>query len=133
MANNSNDELNMSIQDGDHIFVAMKPDITQILGEVSSPGIYKFIPGKRMNDYIAMAGGFSMDAEKKDIWITFPDGKSQQYKRWLSNPRVMDGSVISVGLKKEMEPFDVTEYAKEVTTILTNLAQMVVVIIIASQ
>ena len=86
----------------------------------------------RVNDYIAIAGGFSMDAEKKDIWITFPDGKSQHYNRWLSNPRVKDGSVITVGREEESEPIDVTEFAKEIASILADLAQVVVLIIVAN-
>ena len=54
------------IQIDDQIFVAARPTITKILGEVSSPGFYKFIPGKRVNDYINLAGGFSQNSERKD-------------------------------------------------------------------
>ena len=46
-------------------------------------------------------------------WVTittFPDGKSQHYNRWLSNPRVIDGSVITVGREEESEPIDVTKF-----------------------
>ena len=125
--------INVVMQDGDNIFVAMKPDMTQILGEVASPGIFKYIQGMRVNDYIAMSGGLSMDAEKKDIWITFPDGQSQHYQRWLSNPRVKDGSVITVGREEEREPLNVTEFAKDIASILADLAQVMVLIIVASQ
>ena len=121
----------MVLQSGDQIFIAMKPDMMQILGEVASPGIYKFISGKHVNDYISMAGGFSMDAEKKDVWVTFPDGQSRHYSRWLSNPKVLDGSVITVGKEEETEPFDATEFAKEIASILGDLAQVVVLIIVA--
>ena len=84
------------MQKNDKIFVATKPDMTQILGEVASPGIYKFIPRMRVNKYIAQAGGLSMNAEKNDIWITFPNGQSKHYNRWFSNPMVQDGSIIIV-------------------------------------
>ena len=87
--------------------------------------------GMRVNDYITMAGGFAMDAEKKDIWITFPDGQSQHYRRWFSNPKVLDGSVITVGREEEKEPFDATEFTKEIASILGDLAQVVILIIIA--
>ena len=122
---------NIVMQMGDKIFVALKPDMTQIVGEVASPGIYKFLPGKRINDYIAMSGGFSMYAEKKDIWITFPNGQSKHYMRWFSNPKVLDGSVITVGREEEREPFDATEFAKEIASILADLAQVVVLILVA--
>ena len=124
---------NIVMQDGDKIFVAMKPDMMQILGEVASPGIYKFIDGKRVNDYINMAGGLSMNAEKKDIWITFPNGQSMHYNRWFSNPKVPDGSVITVGKEEKKKPFDATEFAKEITAILANLAQTVVVVVLAAR
>ena len=117
----------MVLQEGDQIFVAKNPTITQILGEVSSPGLYKFIPGKRVNDYLNLAGGFSQNAEKKDIWIRYPNGKSKQYNRWFSNPRVLDGSVITVGLKKEEEPFDRTEFAKEMASIMADFAQIALI------
>ena len=123
-----NSEANVQLQDGDQIFVALKPDMTQVLGEVVSPGIYKFLSGQRVNDYISMAGGFTVDAEKKEIWVTYPDGRSKHYNRWLSNPKVLDGSVITVGRAKEEEPFDRTEFAKEVASILADFAQVLVVV-----
>ena len=41
----------------------------------------------------------------------------------MISPKVIDGSVITIGKKKEEEPFDRTEYAKELTAIAANLAQ----------
>ena len=123
----------VNLQDGDIIFVAKKPTIAQVLGEVSSPGFYKFITGKRVNDYINLAGGFSQDAEIKDIWIRYPNGKSKQYNRWWSNPKVLDGSVITVGKKKEEEPFDRTEFAKELAAIMSDFAQIALIFSMISQ
>ena len=102
--------------------------MTVVTGEVVSPGIYKFIKGKRVNDYISMAGGLTVNAEKKEIWITFPSGKSKKYLRWVSNPKVTDGSVITIGLKEETEPFDSTEFAKEIASILADFAQVLVLV-----
>ena len=106
-----------------------------MVGEVHASGIYKYYHGRTLREYISIAGGLTVDAEKDGIWVTYPDGTSKQLKRlkitnglsvslpWPS-PKVYDGSVISVGLKENIEPFDATEYAKEVTTILANLAQV---------
>ena len=80
-----------------------------------------------------MAGGLSMNAENLNIWITFPDGQSKHYGRWLSNPKVLDGSVITVGREKEKEPFDATEFAKEIASILGDLAQVAILIIITGR
>ena len=43
----------------------------------------------------------------------------------------MDGSIITVGRAKEDEPFDRTEYAKELTSILANLAQAMAIVVLA--
>jgi protein involved in polysaccharide export with SLBB domain len=126
-------KLNIEVQDGDEINIAPQPKIIQVAGEVSAPGLYKFQPGKRVNDIIAMAGGYSQDAEKDDIYIRYPNGISMKYSRWLGNKKVLDGSIISVGREKEEEPFDRTEFAKEVTTILANLAQAIAVVALASK
>ena len=39
--------------------------------------------------------------------------------------------MVTVGLKKEEEPFDRTEFAKEITAILANMAQVIAVVAIA--
>ena len=75
-----------------------------------------------------MTGGFTVNAEKKEIWITYPDGRSKQYNRWLSNPKVLDGSVITVGRAREEEPFNRTEFAKEMASILGDFAQVLVMV-----
>ena len=126
-------KFDITLQDGDLIFVATQPTITQILGEVSVPGFYKYVQGQRVNDYIKTAGGFTQNAEKKDIWIRYPNGKSQQYNRWFSNPKVLDGSIITIGLKKEEEPFDKTEFTKEIASIMADFAQVVMLIAAVNQ
>ena len=77
-------------------------------------------------DYINIAGGVTVNAEHREIWVTYPNGTSKKLKRILPSPKVYDGSVITVGREEETEPFDGTEYAKEVTTILANLAQVLI-------
>ena len=66
-----------------------------------------------------------------DIWIKYPNGISKKYGPWLNNYRIMDGSIITVGRKPEQEPFDKTEYFKELTSIFANIAQAVSLIILA--
>jgi len=123
---------NILMQNGDQITVGIKMDMVQVRGEVATPSFYQFYRGMRINDYIKIAGGFSIDAEKKDIWIIYPNGKSKHYSRWLSNPKVLDGSIITVARREETEPFDSTEFTKEIASIIADLAQVVILIIIAS-
>ena len=71
-----------------------------------------------------------MDAEKKDVWITYPSGKSKHYSRWLSNPKVLDGSVITIGTKEETEPINKTEFAKEVSSIIADFLQIYITLVL---
>ena len=124
-------DLNVIVQSGDLINIALKPRMIQITGEVNVPGYYKFQRRMRVSDIIEKSGGFTQNAEKGDIYIQYPDGTSSKYHRWFKNKKVLDGSVIVVGREEEEEPFDRTEFAKEMTSILANFAQVVAVVALA--
>ena len=126
-----NSKHNLIVQDGDRIFIDKNPDMIKILGEVNSPGNYKFIEGLRVKSAISIAGGFNQNAEKNNVFIIYPDGTSIKCFPWYKNPKVKDGSQIIVGIKEPEEPLDKTEYAKEVTSIIANIAQAVSLLIIA--
>ena len=111
---------------GDWIEISKKPNIVQIIGEVNNPGTFKYYDNQSLRDYIKIAGGLTTNAEIKQIWLTYPNGNSKQLIRFLPSHKVYDGSVITVGRKEESDPFDATEYATEITTILANLAQVLI-------
>ena len=89
------------MRDGDAIKIAFKPGMIKIIGEVSSPGTYKFYRNKRVDYFLSISGGLTPDADLKHIWITYPNGKSKKWSRWLSNPKVTDGSIINIGKKRK--------------------------------
>jgi len=129
---NPKSKLNFDVQDGDEIMIVPHPNVVMITGEVNTSGIHKYVPGKRLRYYLKLSGGLRPDADKSNIWVAYPSGDSKKYKSWsLLSPKVIDGSSIVVGKQKEAEPFDRTEFAKEVTAILANLAQTVVVVVLA--
>lgn len=127
---NPKSNLNFEVQNGDSIIIVPHPNIIMIAGEVNSSGVHKFVPGKRLNYYISQSGGLSPNADKSNIWVEYPNGDSKKFKRFfLLGPKIIDGTVIMVGKKPEEEPIDWTEYFKEVTAILANLAQTVVLVL----
>jgi polysaccharide biosynthesis/export protein len=126
---NPKSKLNLRVQNGDIIKINKQPNLVIIEGEVNSPGIHKYVPNKRLNYYLDLAGGLNLNSEKNNIWIEYPNGDSKKYKRYsFISPKVIDGSVIKIGKKEETEPFDKTEYAKELTSILANIAQVIVIL-----
>ncbi len=123
---------NFEVLNGDVIEIAMKPNVVEIRGELNSPGFQKFESNLRLKKYLELAGGYSPDADLDNIWIDYPDGRSQKFSKWsFLSPKVMDGSVITVGRKKEEEPFDMTEYVTDLTTLIANVAQVIAVIVLA--
>ena len=126
---NPKSNLNFKVQDGDFIEINRAPSLVVLKGGVNNPGVHKFVPKKRLRYYLSLAGGVSLDAEKDNIYIVYPSGDSKKYKPFsILSPKVKDGSVITVGIQKEAEPFDKTEYAKELSSILANLAQVIAIL-----
>ena len=131
---NPRSNRNFQVQEGDMIFIAKRPNLVFVNGEVNNPGIRKFVPGKRLRYYIDATGGYTPDADKGNVFVKLPNGDSFKLNRleWFS-PKVMDGSIITVGKLPEEEALDKTELAKEVASILADMAQVVIMVIVASR
>jgi len=129
---NPRSKNNFIVQDKDSLNIVSSPNLILVNGEVNRDGVHKYVSGKRLRYYLKLAGGVRPDADLDNIWVEFPNGDSKQFKKWsIFSPKVIDGSIIVVGKKKEEEPFNHTEYAKEVTAILANLAQTLAVVALA--
>ena len=126
--NNPFSSHDIEIQDNDSLFIAKKPNLMSVIGEVRTPGLYQFFPNMRVDDYIKLAGGLTAKAEKKDIWIVFPNGKTQKYNRIYNNPKVLDGSKINIGNKVTEPEFSVTKWATELTNIIADITQAYAII-----
>ena len=120
MLKNPSANNNFSVIHGDSILIRTKPNSIEIIGEVNNPGIFKYYKNLNMMNYINIAGGLTVNAEKKEIWVSYPDGTSKQLKNLLPSPRMYDGSSITVGKQVESDPIDKTELAKEIASIISD-------------
>ena len=131
---NSKQRQNFKVQDGDEIIITSQPNFVRVDGEVNNSGIHKFIPGKRLKYYLKLAGGLNSNADTDNIWVEYPNGDSKKLKPLsLWGPKILDGSIIFISQKEQEEPFDKTEYVKELTSIIANLAQVISVIFLATR
>ena len=131
--NDNNSIYNFKVENKDKIQIFSSPQLVTILGEVNRPGMHKYVPGKRLRYYLGISGGLNNNGDKNNIWIEYPNGDSRRYKKMiLFSPKITDGSAIKVGKAREEEPFDRTEFAKEVATILANIAQTITLIFLAT-
>ena len=99
-------------------------------GEVNAPGFYQFVKGNKVSDYISGAGGLNKAGSKNGSFVTYPNGKSIAIGLF-SNPRVKDGSIIEVIPEEEKEPFSMTEYVTNITSIWADFSQAYLMAIIA--
>ena len=125
---NSSSKENFSVFGGDQIFIGKKTNTVEVRGEVNQPGVFKYYSGYSLKKYLDIAGGLNVNAEKKEIWVSYPNGRSDQLKPFSFSPKIIDGSVINVGRKKEQEPFDITDYVTDLSSIIANIAQVLLLL-----
>jgi len=126
-----NSEVNFEVNEGDIITIGSRPNLVRISGEVNSPGNYQFFKGQRINDYIKIAGGFTRDASRFSSFVSYPDGSTQKVGFLSLSPKVIDGSIITVGREEEVERFNFTEYVTSLTTIWADITQAYLMVVLA--
>ena len=132
---NPKSKENFFVRNRDSIVVNGKSNTVKIIGEVYQPGVYKFSQRKKLMDYIELAGGFTKNAAKNETFVTYPNGESARLSLSgiLRNPKIYDGSIITIKSKVEVEPFSFTEYVTNLTSIWADFTQAYMLILIASR
>lgn len=69
-----NSSYNILLEDGDKIYIPKKPSSILIFGEVYNPSALVYQKDMTVRDYIAMSGGFTKDADKKNVFVIRADG-----------------------------------------------------------
>ncbi len=92
------------MQPNDSIYFPEAVYTVKVEGEVSNPSLQKYVPNQGVKAYLRNSGGKTRQGRK--VYLTQPNGFTRRIG-WLSNPKVLDGSVITVvpkPPKKEREP-----------------------------
>ena len=105
---------------GDSVVVKEKTATVFVTGAVYNPGVLEFRKGKSLRYYLNAAGGLTDQANDKGIIVLYANGIVSP-KKWYSSPSVLEGSTIIVNLKAPEEPFDVTQFATNWTSIISSL------------
>jgi protein involved in polysaccharide export with SLBB domain len=66
----------IELEEGDFIHIPQKPNTVQVLGSVYNQGAFVYDPNKDYSDYIELAGGFTENADEKNIYILKVDGSA---------------------------------------------------------
>ncbi|MBA7578032.1 hypothetical protein ES708_19888 [subsurface metagenome] len=116
-----NKKEDIMLLSGDSIFIPPKPNSIKIQGEVMNPGIFIYIHNTRALDYIRMSGGKTEEGDK--ILVQSASGYVNKVSLF-KNPKVGDGSIITVHAKPPEEPAELKEEVDWSQTIQDSFALM---------
>ena len=114
---------------GDSIVVKQSPGTVNVTGRIYNPGLIEFRKGKGLKYYINMAGGINEQGNKRSIIVVYANGVVSP-KKWHTTPKIEDGAIIIVNEKPASEPFDPTEFA---STVLSLLSSLVTILVLSQQ
>ena len=120
---------NISLMPGDSVVVKEKTATVFVKGEIYNPGVLEYRNGESLRYYINAAGGLTESANKKGIIVLYASGMVTP-NRWYSSPKIFEGATIIVNSKAIDEPFDITQFATNWTSIISS---MITAIVLAQQ
>lgn len=97
--NNPSQPANILVQDGDSILIPRQVETVRIIGEVLNPSLVNFDPRYSFNDYISQAGGYTDNARKNKVFVSYANGRVDRSKRFLffiDRPTIKPGTTINV-------------------------------------
>lgn len=112
----------------DRIIIPTIPSGISVIGAIGSNGTLKYIPGKKVKDYIERAGNFTRQADKKETRLIKATGEVINRGSILSQ-RVEVGDVIVVPTKIEKDH----NYFKTMTTALSAITGVLTSVYIISK
>ncbi len=118
-------DKNVKIMPGDSIVVKEKPGTVNVSGEIYNPGLVEFKENKNLRYYINAAGGLTPMANNKGIVVVYANGLVKP-KKWYNSPKIKDGSIIMINQKPLEEPFDLTQFATNWTSIISSMIATIV-------
>ena len=96
---NPESQENLQLMAGDQLTIPRLLQTIKLTGGVQNPLAVSYKEGYSLRDYIAEAGGYSQNADKKLTYITYSNGVSNQIKRFLifkKYPKINPGAEIVI-------------------------------------
>ena len=116
---------NITLIPGDSIVVKEKSNSVTVIGEVYNPGIIEYKKGRRSKYYINASGGLTDNANKNGVVVVYPNGMVSPVSRY-NGAKIKDGSQIVVYKKELSEPFNITQFATNWTSIISSMITAIV-------
>jgi protein involved in polysaccharide export with SLBB domain len=115
----------ITLMPGDSVVVKESTGTVNVSGQVYNPGLIEFRRGKSLGYYINSSGGIAEKGNKKSIIVVYANGVVRSNK-WYVTPKIEDGATIIVNEKTPEEPFNLTQFATNWTSIVASMITAVV-------
>ncbi len=112
------------------ITILPKTNVVRVFGNVYNPG-FVALNGESINfrQAIELSGGYSPRTLKRDSYIIRSNGKIERIKAFrLSNKRLFSGDSVIIPAKTADNDFDPTIFVSELTSIISNIAAILLII-----
>ena len=113
-------EKDLILEPGDRIFIPERPSTITVTGQVLSPTSFSFDPGKKVRNYISLAGGYAEDADKNRTLVIYPNGQASRVKVWPNEPDLAPGTTLII--PRDPNPFDWLVFSQVLFPIISNFA-----------
>jgi protein involved in polysaccharide export with SLBB domain len=119
------------LRPGDVLEVPEYNAVVKVQGAVVAPMSVQYRPGASLAYYIGNAGGYARNADKGRVSVRYANGSAEVTTRTLllfrNRPEVRPGATVSVPVKPEGEPFNVTGFLSAAAQILASTVAIIVV------
>jgi protein involved in polysaccharide export with SLBB domain len=112
------------VADGDRLHVPRAEGRVRVDGRVRTPGWVPYTPGRELDDYVTLAGGYDGHADESQILIQRA-GRPAQAERAKGSKPIQDGDTIWV---PEKAPRSTWSYVREAVVFLAQVATVVIVV-----
>jgi protein involved in polysaccharide export with SLBB domain len=120
------------LEEDDNIYIPRELQTVRVLGEVLFPTYVGYQKGMSLGKYIDNAGGFSLQAEKKKVFVLYANGTAKSTRRFMwirSYPKIQPGARIVVPekpteLTNKMSPAENIAVMTSVTSVVALIYSM---------
>jgi polysaccharide biosynthesis/export protein len=119
-------DLDTQLEPGDAILMPKKPNFILSTGDFLNPTAMQFIPGKTVSSYIKESGGFQETADKKRVFIVYPNGVAQSVSAPSSRSKLIaipPGSAIVA--PKNVDPLRKLDTLRDIGTLVSQFASTI--------
>ncbi len=118
----------LALEDGDRIFIPARPNTVGVFGSVYNAATYLHQPGRRLDDYLRLAGGPTKGADDASVFVVRANGhviSEHQDASWFRRGNAVSQLAAEPGdtifVPEEMDKTTFLQRAKDWTQVLYQL------------